>query len=150
MLLTWSLLVCYNCKQKGHVCLNKGDSKRDVLTVESRSVRGGTCWKGRVEGREILDKLLDTGCSRTMVHRRVVPGEKISEGDTVTIWCAHGNTVLYPLADLEIEVDGFNFTVEAAVSETLPVTVLLGRCCQGFSADRGRTLPSKTTRKPSW
>ena len=35
-------------------------------------------------------------------------------------------TVLYPLAEVTIEVDGVPLQVEAAVSETLPVAVLLG------------------------
>ena len=48
-------------------------------------------------------------------------------GDAVTIRCAHGDTVLYPLAALELVVDGISIPVEAAVSESLPVPVLLGR-----------------------
>ena len=43
-----------------------------------------------------------------------------------TIRCAHGDTVLYPLANIEMEVDGQAIRVEAAVSATLPVPVLLG------------------------
>ena len=39
-------------------------------------------------------------------------------GDAVTIRCAHGDTVLYPLAALELEVDGISIPVEV---------VLLGR-----------------------
>ena len=62
-----------------------------------------------------------------MVRVDLVPPEKILSGDAVTIRCAHGDTVLYRLADLEMEVDGVYIQVEAAVSETLPVPVLLGR-----------------------
>ena len=36
--------------------------------------------KGKVEGKEADDILLDTGCSRTMVQRGLVPEEKILEG----------------------------------------------------------------------
>ena len=35
--------------------------------------------------------------------------------------------VLYPVADLEMEVEGLYIKVEAVVSETLPTAVLLGR-----------------------
>ena len=45
----------------------------------------------------------------------------------MTIRCAHGDTVLYPLADIELEIDGLPIKVEAVVSETLPGAVLLGR-----------------------
>ena len=70
--------------------------------------------------------VLDTGCSRTMVRRDLVPGHKLIEGDAVIIRCAHGDTVLYPVAQLELRVDGVPVCVEAAVSESLLVQVLLG------------------------
>ena len=43
-----------------------------------------------------------------------------------TIRCAHGDTVLHTLANDSMEIDGQAFEVEAAVSATLPVSVLLG------------------------
>lgn len=51
---------------------------------------------------------------------------KLKEGDALTIRCAHCDIVLYPLADVNMEVDGLPITVEAAVSDTLPAAVLLG------------------------
>ncbi len=48
----------------------------------------------------------------------------ILEGEAVTI-CAHGDVVLYPLAEVGGEVDGKVIKVEAAVSVSLPVSVLL-------------------------
>lgn len=61
-----------------------------------------------------------------MVKSDLVPTAKRVEGDAVTIRCAHGDTVLYPLAEVEMVVDGIPLQVEAAVSDTLPVLVLLG------------------------
>ena len=61
-----------------------------------------------------------------MVRQELVPPWKIIEGDVATIRCAHGDTVLYPLANVNMEIDGRAFVVEAAVSATLPVSVLLG------------------------
>lgn len=55
-----------------------------------------------------------------------MPQHKILEGDAVTVWRVHGNTVLYPLVEVELEVDGLSIIVEAAMSESLPVAVLLG------------------------
>ena len=43
------------------------------------------------------------------------------------VLCAHGDTVAYPLAVVELKVDGLPLTVEAALSDTLPTAVLLGR-----------------------
>ena len=84
------------------------------------------CQSGRVEGIHVDQIVFDTGCSRTMVRRDLVPENKLIEGDAVTIQCAHGDTVLYPVAQVELQVDGVPVCVEAAVSKSLPVQVLLG------------------------
>ena len=77
---------------------------------------------GHTGGREsVKDILLDTGCSRILVHQSLVPESKLKEGNVVAIRCTHGNTVLYPLADMTMEVNGRQISVEAGVSETLPV-----------------------------
>ena len=47
-------------------------------------------------------------------------------GEAITLHCVHGDTVLYPLAEIEIDVGGVTVPVKAAVSESLPVLVLLG------------------------
>ena len=43
----------------------------------------------------------------------------------VTIRCAHGETVLYPLAKVDLVVEGLPVEVEVAMPETLPVPVLI-------------------------
>ena len=42
------------------------------------------------------------------------------------VQCAHGDVVTYPLARVELEMEGRALTVEAEVSDTLPQLVLLG------------------------
>ena len=81
---------------------------------------------GRVEGTIVTDIILDTGCDRTLVRRELVPAEK-AVGSEVPIRCAHGDTHMYPIAQLDIELGGSTFTVEAAVTDHLPVSVLLGK-----------------------
>ena len=76
-----------------------------------------------IEGTLVGDVLLDTGCTRTLVRRELVPEEKMLQGESVAVRCAHGDTVLYPLAEVELEMEG---QVEAAVSDGLPVSMLLG------------------------
>ena len=61
-----------------------------------------------------------------MVHKDLVPAEKWIAGEAITLRCAHGDTMLYPLADVYMEVGGVAVQVTAAVSDTLPVLVLLG------------------------
>ena len=79
-----------------------------------------------VEGKYVKKILLDTGCSRTLVYRKLVPEEVFLEGKATMVCCAHGDTVLYPLAKVHMEVEGKPIEVEAAVSDRLPVGVLLG------------------------
>ena len=61
-----------------------------------------------------------------MVSRNLVVMEKVIVGKVATITCAHGDTKLHPLAKVEVELDGAHIHVEAALSEKLPVSVLLG------------------------
>jgi len=79
-----------------------------------------------VDGQFISDIVLDTGCTRTLVHRDLVGEGKLVKGELVTIHCAHGDAVAYPLADVDLEIEGKVVTIEAAVSGTLPQSVLLG------------------------
>jgi len=52
--------------------------------------------------------------------------DKILEGEVVAIRCAHGDTFLYPLAMVHLQINGYNIGVKAALSDTLPMPVLLG------------------------
>ena len=117
-----SVVKCYNCGKRGHIAMNCPDHA--LLCDEG--IGCAATRKGKVEGKEAKDILLDTGCSRTMVQRGLVPEGKILEGEAVTVRCAHGDMVLYPLAEVELELDGAKMKVKAAVSDTLPVSVLLG------------------------
>ncbi len=45
----------------------------------------------------------------------------------VRIRCAQGDSREYPLADIEISLRGEKHNIRAAISDTLPVPVLLGR-----------------------
>ena len=61
---------------------------------------------GSVEGQAVKSILLDTGCSKTLVRRDLVPEGRLVDGKAVTIRCAHGDTVLYPVANVTMEVEG--------------------------------------------
>ena len=60
---------------------------------------------GVVEDKAVDDIMLETGCSRTMVRGDLVPREKILESRGAVVRCARGNTVLYPTAQVCLEVD---------------------------------------------
>ena len=61
-----------------------------------------------------------------MVRCDLVGGSKIIEVAATTIKCVHGDNVLYPLADVAVEVEGLELTIRAAISDSLPMSVLLG------------------------
>ena len=68
-----------------------------------------------------------------MVHQELVTPKKIIEGNQATIRCAHANTVIYPLAKVNMEIEGVPVEVEAAVSTTLSVSILLGEDVPAFN-----------------
>ena len=125
---------CFNCHKKGHYSANcpsnalfcTGQQINRKRTRVSESKKNGVTKSGIIEGKPVNDILLDTGCSRTLIHKQHVPKEKMLEGEAVAIQCAHGDTVLYPLAQVKIKIDGKSFEVQAAVADRLPLAMLLG------------------------
>ena len=96
-------------------------------TVDQPMAQGSEILRSRkVEGTQVKDILLDTGCSRTLVRKDLVPEDSLLAGEAVAIRCAHGDTVLYPLAQVQLEVEGQAMAVTVAVADRLPVSVLLG------------------------
>ena len=53
----------------------------------------------------VNDILLDAGSSKTLVKSDLVDKKKLLE-EAITIQFAHGDTVLYPLAQVELQVEG--------------------------------------------
>ena len=95
-----------------------------------------------VEGKPVDNILLDTGCSRTLVNQSLVPKEKLQAGEAVAIRCAHGDTVLYPLAQVDLDIDGQPLEVQAAVSDrssltSVPAFQMLFCVCPAFPSEHG-------------
>ena len=75
-----------------------------ALFSEGRSAgRETTNGKSRPLRRSgvVADIVLDTGCTRTLVHDRLVPVGQRTKG-VIIIRCAHGDEVTYPIAEVEI------------------------------------------------
>ena len=100
-----------------------------VIAIEQSVVQGPEIfWPGKLEGIQVRDILLDTGCSRTLVHKDLLSKDNLLAGEAVAIRCAHGDTVLYKLAQVQLEVErqAILMEVTVAVADKLPMSVLLG------------------------
>ena len=96
--------VCYSCGGRGHTsrqcpsnvlfCGVKGFTRHPA---KRKMVNQPFQCKGVVEGQLVNDIVLDTGCSRTLVRSDLL-GERKFEEETITVQCAHGDVVTYPLA----------------------------------------------------
>ena len=120
-------LTCFNCHQMGQKateCPGNVLCCREQSREESKEGRS-SYRKGKVNHKSVHDIILDTGCSRTMVKWELISEDDLT-GEATTIRCAHGDTVLYPLATVRTSVGDYSVEVEAAASTTLPVSVLMG------------------------
>ena len=110
-------IICFKCKNRGHISRNCPNAL--FCGVKERRIQDLLCI-GEVEGQQVNDiQLMFENFSSKG------PGGMLG-GEAVTIQCAHGDIVSYPLAKVEMMVLGKHIVVEAAVSETLPRSVLLG------------------------
>ena len=117
---------CYNCNEKGHISSNC--PKRSLYCGQSGTgIQGQDKARrhGTVNGVYCPDILVDTGATQTLVRKELVADDDILDGE-VTICCAHGDTASYPLAVVKINIGGKDIITTAAVSGTLPASVLLG------------------------
>ena len=73
------------CSERRVTCGEVSGVKRKQLATHSGVMRPGL-----VEGKFVKDILLDTGCSRTLVHLSLVPESKLKEGNAVAIHWPHG------------------------------------------------------------
>ena len=130
---------CYNCGQQGHIA-SRCPSRVALYTALDRTgqdvdqsreelkVIPPILINGEVNGTAVRDILVDTGTNTTIVSKSLVSEEQLmGEEAHVSIQCAHGDTVKYPLARVMVRLAGKSCPIVAAVSESLPVSVLLGR-----------------------
>ena len=121
---------CFACNEMGHYSSNCPKrslycGQPDPVAHSSSILRPNRAQRrGTVNGTYCPDIVVDTGATQTLVHKRLVTDEDILDTE-VTIKCAHGDTVAYPLAAVKITLGGKDITT-AAVSATLPTSALLG------------------------
>eukprot|EP00731_Ephydatia_muelleri_P007554 Em0003g1802a len=123
---------CYSCHKFGHIASKCPSSavmyggakyahKRPAKSSSTTVIRSG--W---VNDRWVKDIVLDTGAAKTMIRGDLVTEEDMV-GSSIIVKCAHGDEIAYPVARVKIVVEGVTYTLDVAVSDSLPVSVLLGR-----------------------
>ena len=126
-------LRCYECGERGHIstrcpsrALYTAEGAARKKPPDPTTRRDAVYRSGFINDKAVDNILLDTGCAQTLVHRKLVPPGRES-GDGIIVQCAHVDEVSYPTAEVNIVINGEVFIVVAGVSESLPVSVLLGR-----------------------
>ena len=115
---------CYSCNERGHISFNC--PKRSLYSSQPGAVGEEAVRRHRIVNRVYCPNILmDTGATQTLGHNGLVADDDIVDGE-VTIRCAHGDAVSYPVAVVKINIGGKDIITTAAVSSTLPASVLLG------------------------
>ena len=71
--------------------------------------------RGMVEVTPINDIIVDTGCAPTLVGEHLVPTTEKIARDAITLRCADSDTVLYPVAKVNLVVGGILLVEKAAL-----------------------------------
>lgn len=139
-----SKIECYNCHEKGHYASwckkvkdNIGQIGKALLCMkpldDGVSFFGPTV-VGEINGG-LVNMVVDSGCTRTLVHRKFVPiSQDIDE--KITIMMANGERVIVPLARVEIKSKQGTYVELVGVMRNLPVDCLLGRSSYGRTLQR--------------
>ena len=107
---------CFNCQQRGHLAVNcqhgatfcsEHPVDNSAVSQTSAASGQGLYTPGKVKGTTVESIVLHTGCSTTLVRSNLVTQDEVLEGEVVVIQCAHGDTVLYPLALVDLEINGY-------------------------------------------
>ena len=104
---TWGTCRCSAQIKRGSVVEESHNEWPDVLDRWVKRESRTSCWT--------LDAL-GLWCDGSWCRKT---------SEVVAARCAHGDTVVYPLADVELELEGDKVQVVPAVAEHLPVSVLL-------------------------
>ena len=114
-------ITCFKCNEKGHLAANcqKKSFYCDVGNTDDAEHKQSGC----VYDRYCTDILLDTGATKTLVRRELVSEEDLLGGE-ITIRCARGGVVCYPLAAVKICIGGEDIVVKAGVSPLVPLPVM--------------------------
>ena len=110
----------YNCNEKGHLSYNCPQRAlfSNQASAKNRQLQQERAYqRGTINGVYCTDIVVDTGASKTLVRGDLITPDDIVDGE-ITIQCAHGDAVSYPLAAVKITLDGKDIITHAAVAKS--------------------------------
>ena len=123
------LVECYKCGEKGHYqrdCKGKAENAKCSLMASPRRTKLPEWTKTvKINGKEIK-ALLDTGCTKTLVHPRYIY-ESDYLGWNIPYNTASEKRTHFPAANVTLEVEGKITTMAVGVSEHISEDMLMGR-----------------------
>lgn len=93
---------------------------------------------GKINGK-IAEMVVDSGCTRTLVHKRYVSSTALT-GNKITVLTAAGERLTVPLAKVEFDSKQGKHVELVGVLDKLPVDCLLGRSSFGKTLSRQNIL----------
>ena len=125
---------CFNCQKWGHIKARCPEAAETINYGGQDQENGDqTQWQmeGKVNGKPSKKLLLDSGATRTFVHPRMLT-DKDMLGWKRLFKTASDNLVQLPMARARIEVEGKQYDLTVAVSDSIELDALLGNDIPDF------------------
>ena len=141
-------ITCFKCGQLGHMSFNcsRGRNKPPqgsllcMTPLEPKRPQFPPCnVRGKISGIP-AEMVVDSGCTRTLVHERFMVDKDPFTGDEITVLTASGERLIVPLAWVQFESDQGEHLELVGVLSKLPVDCLLGRSSFGQTLSRDDVL----------
>ena len=130
-------LQCHWCKNWGHIAAVCPQRLQSGVRATSRPAFLSTSTEvetncedkfvrnGKVDGKPIKI-LLDTGSKMSIVRADLVNQTRWNVKDGMPIQCVHGDQLIYPTAEVLLEVDGWSKSLRVALVPQVPVDMIVG------------------------
>ncbi|KAL2088246.1 hypothetical protein ACEWY4_015145 [Coilia grayii] len=128
-------IVCYHCKQEGHIkpeCPHR-KPKYSSHSCIPRPGEGSAGYMGRLQTMTVTvngnraTALLDSGSTQTLIQPHLLEKRDYIQGRRLKVLCVNGDEHDYPVADVYLEVQGQIYQVTVGVVERLSHSVVIGQ-----------------------